>query len=113
MAIGRVAEAQEEIDDQRPARIGQDLDEQDVERALAAHAGGGDVIAVADVERHRAHDARDDRRLGEGDDQDDVERRCAELRDDDQVEDDLREGEHHVADAHDDRVDPCRRDSRR
>ena len=98
---GRVAKTQEEIDDQGTARIGQDLNEQDEQRALAAHAGGRNVVAVLDVERHGAHDARDDRRLRQRDDGDDVQCRCAETRDDDQVENDLGECQERVADAHD------------
>ena len=71
---------------------------------LSAHLGGGDVLAFAQLEREAAHDAGDDRRLGDGDDEDDVERGRAEQRQHDHVEDDHRKGEQDVGDAGDQKV---------
>ena len=54
-----VADAQAEIDDQRPARVGQDLPQHDVPRPLAAGLGRGHVVARLDVHRQAADDAED------------------------------------------------------
>ena len=54
---GGVADAQAEIDDQGPARIGQDFPEHDIPRAFAPGLACGDVIAGFEIHHDAAHDA--------------------------------------------------------
>ena len=60
-----IAHAQAGIDDQRSARIGQQFDDHDVERPLAAHFRRGDIVARLEVEHEAAHDAHHLRRGAE------------------------------------------------
>src|SRR5262245_9917597 len=56
---GDVAEAQAGVDDDRPAGVGQDLDEHDAPWAVAARLLRGDVFAATEIEGQPAHDAHD------------------------------------------------------
>src|SRR5262249_46639523 len=100
-----VARAQAHVDDEGPPRVGEDLRQHDVERRLAAHLGRGHVLALAQLEGEAAHDAGDDRRLGQREHGHDVDGGRAEVGEDDHVEDDHGERQHDVARAHDDHVD--------
>src|SRR6185503_7319820 len=94
-----VPDAEAHVDDERPTRVGKDLDDHDVQRGLPAHLRRRDVLALPELEREPAHDAVDDRRPRQREHDDDVQRRGAELREDDHVEDDDRERENDVGDA--------------
>src|SRR6185436_13541430 len=100
-----VSDAEAHVDDKWPARVGEDLDDHDVQRGLPAHLRRRDVLALPELEREPAHDAVDDRRPRQREHDDDVQRRGAELREDDHVEDDDGEREDDVGDAAQHEVD--------
>ena len=74
----RVAEAHGELDEDRRHDVGQDLDEHDVGRPLAAQLGGGHVVELALRQHRGAHRAGDERREDEADDDDRRGRRRAD-----------------------------------
>ena len=76
---GRVADAQARVDNQRPARVGQDLPQHHVPRAFAPRLRGEHVFARLDVQGQAAHDAKDAGSRGERDRDEDVERAGADL----------------------------------
>ena len=69
------------VDDERPARVGQDFPQHDVPRAFAARLGGEHVFARLDVQRQASHDAEDAGAGGERDGDEDIERAGADPHD--------------------------------
>ncbi len=63
----RVAQAHGELDQDRRGDVGQKLREHDVEAALVAQPGGGDVVELALLDHRGAHRATDQRREDEAD----------------------------------------------
>ena len=62
----RVAEAEASVDDERPPRVGQKLDQHDAPGWLPAGLGGEDVVPGLEVEHEPTHDPHDARSRGEG-----------------------------------------------
>src|SRR5262249_14053 len=97
-------------DDGRP-HAGQDLPVRDVERALAAGAGRGDVVVAGGVEHGAAHDADELRRSGHPESEHRLHEAGAEPGDDEEGADEggdgegsARAAEERVDEAHDDRM---------
>ncbi len=79
----------------------------DAQRRGAQQPHGGDVVGVADGQRLGPRDARIGRPGGDGDGDDRVLDAGPERRDEGERQDQLREGEEDVGDAHQHRVDPA------
>ena len=91
--------------DDRGHHVGQDVAEDDQRIGVADHAGGGDVVGLLDGEDLAAHDAGV---LGDGHETDGDDRlvdATAERRHERDRQENRGDGEHHVHEAHDDRVD--------
>ena len=101
------AEAKAGIDDERPADVGQQLDQHDVERVLAPGLGGVHVVARAHVHGEAADDAHDGGCAGEGDGDDDVEAALPQVVQDQDEQHHDREGQQHVGDEGDALVPPA------
>ena len=90
---------------QRARHVRQDLAEEDLRPRLADRLGGAHEVALDDLERRAARDARHPRRRREADREDEQPELRADGRDGDEREDDRREGEDHVHPAHEDVVE--------
>ncbi len=101
------AEAQAEIDCEQAAGIGQDIEEHDAPGAFALRHSRRHEVAARHIDGNAAHDAEDRRRATEGNRKHDARTGEADHDDDDNVEHQQPEGEHHIGDVGQDRIDPA------
>src|SRR5262247_2021268 len=97
-------------DDGRP-HAGENLAVLDIQRALPAGAGRGDVVVARGVEHGAAHDADELRRGGDPEGEYRLHEAGAEADDDEQGEDKGGNGEERIDEAHDDLVEAPSREA--
>ena len=107
------ADAERALHDQRRDRVGHHAPAQDVELRVTQRAGRGDVVLLAHGQHRRAHDTgidghRHDRHRDHG-----VGQGWLQDGDDDERQQQGREGQEHVHDAHQPVVRPAAQEARR